>query len=188
MEITLLRHGKPIIPSLNKLSAFTFYEWVREYNLSGLYPSSKPTLKASSFAKECNVIVCSDLPRSIESAKALNAGDVILSDAIFNEVGLPVAKWQTLKLSPKVWAVTFRVLWLLGYSRNTESFKEAKARAIEAVKKLIEIAHEYERVLVVGHGVFNRILANELRKSGWSGPKCPGTKHWSMGVYECKKT
>ena len=188
MEITLLRHGKPIIPSLNKLSASSFDEWVREYNLSGLCSSSKPTMKAFSCAKKCNVIVCSDLPRSIESAKALNAGDVFLSNAIFNEASLPVAKWHTLKLSPKVWAVTFRVLWLLGYSRNSESFKEAKERAIEAVKKLTEIAHEYDSVLFVGHGVYNRILANELRRSGWSGPKNPGSKHWSMGVYECKKT
>lgn len=187
MEITLLRHGKPIIPSLNKLSASSFDEWVREYDLSGLCSSSKPTMKAFGCAKKCNVIVCSDLPRSIESAKALNSGDVFLSNAIFNEAGLPVAKWHTLKLSPKVWAVTFRVLWLLGYSRNSESFKEAKERAIEAVEKLTEIAYEYDSVLFVGHGVYNRILANELRRSGWSGPKNPGSKYWSMGVYECKK-
>ena len=188
MEITLLRHGKPIIPSLKKLSASAFYEWVQEYNTSGLSPSSKPTTEAFSCANECNAIVCSDLPRSIESAKALNAGDIVLSNAIFNEAGLPAANWHTLKLSPKIWAVTFRVLWLLGYSRNSESFRESKARAIEAVKKLTEIAHEYESVLFVGHGVYNRILANELRRSGWSGPKNPGSKHWSMGVYECKKT
>ena len=50
------------------------------------------------------------------------------------------------------------------------------------------MAREHERVLFVGHGVYNRILANELRKSGWLGPKNPGSKHWSFGVYEWKKT
>ncbi|MEE9492610.1 MAG: phosphoglycerate mutase family protein [Gammaproteobacteria bacterium] len=183
MKITLLRHGKPVIPSLNKLCAAAFYEWVQEYNTSGLCSSSKPTTQAFSCAKECNAIVCSNLPRSIESAKALNAGNIVLSNAIFNEAGLPIANWHTLKLSPKIWAVTFRMLWLLGYSRNSESFKETKTRAIEAVKILTELAHEYGSVLFVGHGVYNRILANELRRSGWSGPKNPGSKHWSMGVY-----
>lgn len=187
MKITLLRHGKPIISSLQKINAFEFLEWVQEYNASGLCPSSKPTIQAFTCARECNAIVCSDLSRSIESARALNAGDVVLSHAMFNEAGLPVANWYRLKFSPKIWAITFRVLWLLGYSRNSESFKEAKRRAREAVRKLMELANEYESVLFVGHGIYNRMLANELRKLGWSGPKNPGSKHWSIGVYEYQK-
>ena len=164
MQITLLRHGKPTVPSLEKLSASEFYIWAQEYNASGLCPSSKPTAEAMSYANACNAVVCSDLPRSIESAKALKAGNVVLSDAIFNEAGLPVANWRTLKLSPKIWAATFRALWLLGYSRNTESFKEAKARAAEAVRRLTEIAYEHERVLFVGHGVYNRVLGAPVLK------------------------
>ena len=107
MEITLLRHGKPNSPSLDKLSVSAFCEWVMEYNASGLCPSSKPTMKAFRYAQACNAIVCSELPRSIESAKVLNAGSVVLSSSIFNEAGLPMANWHTIKLSPKIWAVTF---------------------------------------------------------------------------------
>jgi len=184
MKIVILRHGKPVIPSLKKLSASAFSEWVNEYNTAGLSPTSKPTEHAKKFANECNAIVCSKLPRSIESAKAFNKKNIVLSDSIFNEAGLPVANWQAMKLSPKIWAVTFRVLWLLGYSRSSESFKEAKLRASKAVEKLSEIALEYESVLFVGHGVYNRILANELRRRGWFGPKNPGHNHWDFSVYE----
>jgi len=184
MEIVLLRHGKPNIPSLSKLSASAFCEWVKDYNASGLSVSSKPTNKALVRTSDCNVIICSNLPRSIESGKALNAGKIILSDSIFNEAGLPSTSWQKLKLSPKFWAVFFRVLWLLGFSRNSESFKEAKTRATEAVKILVKLANEHEKVMFVGHGVYNRILANELRKNGWQGPKNPGSKHWSSEVYK----
>ncbi len=183
MEIILLRHGKPDIPSLNKLSASAFCEWVRDYNASGLSMSSKPTHGAESCASDCNAIVCSNLPRSIESGNALNTEKVVLSDSIFNEAGMPSANWRRLKLSPKVWAVFFRILWLLGYSLNSESFKEAKTRAVEAVKILTELANEHGKVVFVGHGVYNRILANELRKNGWVGLKNPGSKHWSYGVY-----
>lgn len=184
MKIIILRHGKPVIPSLRKLSASAFSEWVNEYNAAGLSPTSKPTEHAKIHANDCNAIVCSELPRSIESAKAFNNKSIVLSDSIFNEAGLPGANWQVMKLSPKTWAVTFRVLWLLGYSRSSESFKEAKSRATEAVEKLTEIAQEYESVLFVGHGVFNRILANELRRRGWFGPKNPGANHWAFAVYE----
>jgi len=184
MEITLLRHGEPDIPSLNKLSASAFYEWIRDYNDSGLSMTSEPTHEALTCASDCNAIVCSNLRRSIESANALNAEKVVLSDLIFNEAGLPSANWRRLKLSPKLWAVFFRVLWLFGYSRNSESFKEAKTRAVEAVKILEDLANEYEKVVFVGHGVYNRILANELRRNGWAGSKNPGSKHWSFGVYK----
>ncbi|MEJ1356949.1 MAG: histidine phosphatase family protein [Candidatus Sedimenticola sp. (ex Thyasira tokunagai)] len=184
MKIVILRHGKPVIPSLKKLSASSFSKWVSEYNASGLCSTSKPTEQAQYCANECNAIVCSELPRSIESAKKLKNGRIVLSDSIFNEAGLPTANWQAIKLSPKIWAVAFRILWLLGYSKSSESFREAKLRASEAVERLIEIALESESVVFVGHGVYNRILANELRSRGWSGPKNPGSKYWAFGVYE----
>lgn len=184
MEITLLRHGKPDIPSLKKLSASAFREWTQDYNASTLSMSSKPTHEALVYTSDCKAIVCSMLPRSIDSANALNAEKVVLSDSIFNEAGLPSGNGHWLKLSPRFWAVFFRVLWLLGYSRNSESFKKAKTRAVEAVKILTELANEHDKVIFVGHGVYNRILANELRKTGWDGPKNPGSKHWSYGVYK----
>ena len=186
MKIILLRHGKPVAPILEKISATAFRQWVVEYNAAGLSPSSIPASNVLNHAQACNVIVCSNLPRSIESAKALNTGNVVFSSSIFNEAGLPTTDGYKLKLSPKVWAVMLRVAWFFGYSKNSESFAEAKKRAVEAVQKLTEIAREHDSVLFVGHGVFNRILANELRRSGWSGPNNPGSKHWSMAVYECE--
>ncbi|MEZ5536946.1 MAG: histidine phosphatase family protein [Thiolinea sp.] len=101
-----------------------------------------------------------------------------------NEAGLPAADWKIIKLSPKIWSVLFRILWLSGYPKNSESFKAAKSRASDAAEKLTEIAQQHDSVLFVGHGVFNRILANELRRQGWSGPKNPGSVHWAFGVYE----
>jgi len=186
MKIILLRHGRPIIPSLEWLNSISFKQWVHEYNASGLDPSSTPESKAFKDTLEYQAIVCSKLPRSIESAHILGKERIVLTHEVFNEAGLPIADWHILKLSPKIWAVFFRVLWLFGYSNNSESFNEAKIRAKDAVKKLIDIADKYESVLLVGHGVYNRILANELRYLGWSGPKNPGSKYWDTGTYVYK--
>jgi len=184
MEIIILRHGKPNIPPLTRISPFAFTKWVNSYNASGLCSSSKPTLEAIEIANKSKVVVCSELPRSIQSATALNVKEITLKSQLFNEAGLPISSLKYPWLSPKVWAVIFRTLWLLGYSNNSESFKEAKVRAAKAAKKLIELAELESCVLFVGHGVYNRMIANELNASGWSGPKSPGTKHWSYGVYK----
>jgi len=186
MEIIILRHGKPIIPSSKKISPFLFSEWLSSYNISGLCLSSKPTEEAIQIAKRCKAVVCSELPRSIESAKALELKNITLKSSLFNEAGLPVSSLKFPWLSPKAWAVIFRILWFFGYSRNSESFTTAKARASEAANMLKEMAETYSVVLFVGHGVYNRLVANELTASGWLGPKSPGSKHWSFGVYRNK--
>ena len=183
-KIILIRHGKPRIPSLNKLCPLMFSNWVNSYNTSGLCPDSPPTDEAIKIAHKCNAIVCSELPRSMESAKALKLDKITLSSSVFNEAGLPVSSWRFPRLSPKVWAVFFRILWLFGYSQNSESFKEAKTRAEEAANQLKMLADNDSPVLFVGHGVFNRLVANELNATGWSGPKNPSTKYWSYGVYK----
>ena len=170
------------------MSPLLFSDWVNSYNAAGLCTTSSPTNEVIKIASKCNALVCSELPRSIDSAKALQAKDITLSSAIFNEAGLPVSCWKFPALSPKAWAVFFRILWFFGYSRNSESFKEAKTRAREAANILKKLAEENSSVLFVGHGVYNRLIANELNATGWSGPKNPGTKYWSYAVYKNKST
>lgn len=184
MEIILLRHGKPNIPSLNKIKAFAFKDWIDSYNAAGLNQQSIPTEKALIIANKCKVVVCSELPRSKESAAALKIKKITLSHSQFNEAGLPSANWNSLKLSPAIWAIIFRILWLFGYSNNSESYKEANTRAKKSAQKLIALAQEHERVLFIGHGIYNKLLSKQLRLLGWSGPANPGTKHWSFGTYK----
>lgn len=74
MEIIILRHGKPDIPSLTRISPFPFSEWINSYNASGLSSSSKPTLEAIEIARKSKVVVCSDLSRSIQSGISLKGG------------------------------------------------------------------------------------------------------------------
>ena len=186
MEIILIRHGKPNMPSLNKIKAFSFKDWIDSYNSSGLNQGSKPTENALSIANKCNAVVCSDLLRSKKSAEALKIKNITFAHSKFNEAGLPSANWSGLKLSPTTWAVIFRILWLFGYSNNSESYKEAKLRAKDSAQILIELAKEHKSVLFVGHGIYNKLLSKQLKLLGWSGPSNPGSKHWSFGIYENK--
>ena len=72
---------------------------------------------------ECGAII--SLQRSIDSAKLINQEKFIIADALFVEIGLPSTDGNWIKLYPDIWALCFRILWLLGYANNSESFKEA---------------------------------------------------------------
>ncbi len=187
MEIILLRHGKPVIPAVNKITPFALTYWIKAYNNAILSPESKPSLATLTRISQCHAIVCSELPRSIESASVLNINNITLTDAQFNEAGLPHSNWRIIKLSPIIWVIIFRLLWLFGYSRNSESYKEAKQRAAGSAKTLIKLAKEHKSVLFIGHGIYNKLLAQELRNLGWSGPRNPGSKYWEYGIYKIRK-
>lgn len=172
------------MPEHEKMIGNEFHKWIESYNLSGIDPSCQPTFEAAEIAKSCDVVVCSDLARSIVSAKALEINEINTIEPLFREMGLPYGNVPFMKLRPEIWAVLFRVLWLFGYSSNSESIKEARTRAENAANKLRGLAVSNESVLFVGHGFVNRFIAKELLASGWKGPKSPGKSYWEFGVYE----
>lgn len=85
MEIILLRHGRPVFPSFNKITPASFIDWVTIYNRSGLCFTAKPTDEALYISSQRKAVVCSELPRSIASAKALKINEVILTFGDFSD-------------------------------------------------------------------------------------------------------
>lgn len=153
------------------------------YDSAGIEEVHTPPRELVSIAQSCRAVVCSDLPRSVQSAEALGVNRIHLSDAMFRECGLPYAQWPLLKLSPYLWVGIFRALWFMGYSANSESFAAARRRAENCADKLREIADEYEDVLFMGHFLFNRFVARHLRRNGWNGPASPGRRYWEFAEY-----
>jgi len=188
MKIVLLRHGKPDIPNLGKLKASEFHRWIEAYNSAPLDTELKPSLKLIEIANQCNIIVCSDLPRSIESAKILGVEDIHCIDAIYREFELPYArelpKHGSPKLSPAVWSILFRVFWFMGYAPNCESLSSARQRASSAAHLLHNKAVKNKTVLFVGHSLLNSFIAKTLLAKGWRGTTSIFSKHWEFSVFE----
>ena len=191
MKIVLLRHGEPKINLSDmlkmKCSAVELQPLIRDYTNSGLNSRNKPTADAINMSKTCRAIVCSNLLRSIESAKALGVSRIDLMDSVFSESDLPHAQWRYPKLSLFTWLIFFRVLWFLGYSNNGEPISIARQRAEIGFALLKQMAGEHGSVMFIGHGIINRLLAKKLRSNGWKGPKNPGNNYWEYGVYEYSK-
>ena len=183
MQIVLLRHGMSEIYTDHKMSAHEYGRWVREYNRAGIDLSFAPPVDAVDMAQQCDFVVCSDLPRSLESARALGIRHIDVTDSLFREFEIPYAHRPWPKLSASSWTVLFRLLWLLGYSRNSETFAEAKGRARLCMSRLLEYAQQSGTVLFVGHGSLLWYLDSLLRQSGWQSESLSPRRHWQYGHY-----
>lgn len=182
LEIVLLRHGRPRVET-GRLSAAGFRRWVAAYDGAGLDPASPPPPDALAQAGRQAYVVCSDLARSTESAAALGLAAIDLQGPQFRELGLPGAAWRYPRLPPAAWAVLFRLLWRAGYAGGAETYVEALARSRRCAEQLAGLAARHGRVLLVGHGALNWLLARQLKDMGWHGPRRPPGRHWAFAVY-----
>ena len=181
MRITLIRHGKPLFELKGKARAKEIKDIISKYDMAGIV--GEPSEKTKEKVQQYNVAVCSDLFRSIDSAKKLGVNEIYLKDSIFREVDLPHFNNGSLKMSINSWIALYRFMCLFGFSKNGESLSIAKKRAKIAAIKLIEIANNYESVLLVGHGFTNYFIAKELLARKWKGPQHPGRYYWEYGEY-----
>jgi broad specificity phosphatase PhoE len=182
-KIILLRHGEVDVKDNNKISANEFGQWIIKYNNSNIKFECLSKNEIKSLFDKSNIIICSNLKRSIQSAELFNKIPFEIND-IFKEAKLPYSNWTKLKLSPKIWLIIFRILWLFGYYKNSESLQETKQRAKIATQKLLELSKNNDTILLVGHGVFNRFIKKELIRNQWKQTKKSGNKNWDYGIFE----
>lgn len=184
MKIILLRHGRPDFDIPKWMTSREIANAIRHYDMAGIATNSLPPQKAIDMANGVNALVCSHLLRSLQSAQKLTSHPIDLSDTLFREASLPSNNGSFLKLPPMAWFTIFRILWLLGYTKKGESISVTRQRAKQASKKLVEIAQLHQQVLLVGHGVFNQLIAKELHKAGWKASKKSPRKHWQYTTYK----
>ncbi len=182
-KIILLRHGEVDIENYKNISANQFGKWVTAYNNSNIKPEFQSKDEVKKLLEKADVLICSNLKRSVQSLEVFDKIPFETND-IFNEAQLPFSNWKLLKLNPKIWLIIFRLLWFFGYSRNSESFKEAKQRAKSAAERLVELSKQNKTVILVGHGIINKLIQKELVALKWIESKKLQNKNWCYGVFE----
>ena len=162
-QIILLRHAKVIIDN-PKIYSNQMGEFVDRYN-SAPIENAEPSSRVKELVGSADIVVTSKLSRTVQTLSLFNK-EPNLSSEIFNEAQLPYSNRRFIKLPAKVLAPIFRVLWLFGYKNHSESFAEAKHRAELGADMLIEFSKENKSVLLVGHGIMNRLIVKALVKRG----------------------
>lgn len=184
MKIFLMRHGKPKLPHFSKLRAAEMQEWIAAYNAAGICESHSPDRNTLLLAQKCQFVVCSDRPRSTTSAQRLMLKEIHHISEDFREAGLPYCSIPLFRLSPNVWAVLFRLMWFLGFSKNSESIHAFKSRAQQCSSQLEDAAQGHSDVLFVGHAFMNRFIAKYLGANGWVETTVGHSQYWSTAVFE----
>jgi len=186
MEIILMRHGKPAFTGSAKVTSREMSNWIAEYDLSDT-GEDIPLESSKSLAFSASRIISSPLPRALSSLRALGLEPDVI-DKVFREAGLPVFHMPGFRFSPTVWAAFFRVMWLCGISHNVERVGIAKRRAIQAADILVAFAKGCDGpVLLMGHGVMNRLIARELRSLGFKEYCCQGNGYWNASIYRLQQ-
>ncbi|MEN8135120.1 MAG: histidine phosphatase family protein [Thermodesulfobacteriota bacterium] len=152
-------------------------------NRNGLASHAQPPPELFARIEDYKSIVCSDLPRSIESADLLSLNKNRIIDKLFREAELPAWNHSGIRLPPVLWTAFLRTLWFTGYSSGCASMAETKSRAAQAAQALSEMAEKNRSVIFVGHGFLNRYIAKELLADGWCGPSSPLSGYWSLSNY-----
>jgi broad specificity phosphatase PhoE len=185
LEIRLVRHGLSAHqPPPGRVTAGEFHQWLDVYNHTGLSPTSYPPPNIVAAVSEFRVVVCSDLPRSIESAGRLLPEVDPHTSPLFREAGRPLAFNGKLRLSLSMWDHISVALWRNGVVSGDESIAAARKRAKAAAQVLVRFSEEAGRVLCVAHGTFNALVAIELKALGWEGPDRVSDMHWEGATYQ----
>ena len=179
-EIILMRHGKPDIGPIDKVSARDMKQWIKQYDLAGIVDEPIPET-SQALARKADVIVSSTAPRALASVAALGLSPSLI-DAVFCEARLPHGQWTQPRLSPFTWAFIYRMAWLCGFSAQVESARNAGLRADQAAQQLQTLAGDKD-VLLMGHGFMNRMIAKRLVRAGWARQDSSDSRYWRASRY-----
>lgn len=185
-HIHLVRHGKPDFWATRDLKSWVtgkeLSELWQEYTESGILLDSVPSVELLKHSQSIPFVCSSDLKRAIESAHKLSLNGRLHMDPLFREAEIPHGFWPKLKLPLWGWSTITRILWLIGYSRNCESFVEFRRRSHDAAAWLVERTNEHGEVMLVAHGWFNAAIFYHLKRKGWQADSGFQRRHWGWNM------
>ena len=184
MRIVLVRHGKPSAVSVAPIAGHDIGRWVRHYNDAGITRELAPPVVVCDLASSAGCVVVSTLRRARESAAWLAASKDVRVDPELREAALPESLATSIRLPPGAWVVLARVAWWLNWSESDETIAMTRLRAGRVADRLGALAAEHGSVMAIGHGMFNRFVARELRRRGWRGPTVLPRVYWSVAQFD----
>jgi broad specificity phosphatase PhoE len=184
MRVVLIRHGKPGAVDAAPIRGHDIGRWVRQYDDAGITNELPPPAVACELVSSAGCVLVSHLPRARQSAAWLAASKEVRVDPELREAALPVSLASSIRLSPEVWVVVARVAWWFNWRTSDETIAMARQRASRMADRLAALALEHGSVVAVGHGMFNQLVASELRRRGWRGPRVLPRGYWSVAQFE----
>jgi broad specificity phosphatase PhoE len=190
-NIYLARHGPSALVPRGWLSAAQFRQHLHDYDAAGLMEAARVPDRLIEVATRSDLIIHSPLLRATQTVGLIDAASESSrprrSWAELVEAAQPAPDIRGLRLPLAGWDGLTRILWLLGLSGTVEPRQGAVTRARTVADRLAALSSsregEYRTILVVGHGFQNVLIARELRRRGWQGPRLPSLRHGQPTAY-----
>ncbi|QWH59936.1 histidine phosphatase family protein [Bacillus mycoides] len=184
MRISFIRHGR-LDSTIEPMTIISFREWMKQYDLGTTVKETPIPIETIEAIESAKLVVTSDQRRAVQSAAELLDSLSFVQNPLFREAEVPTSfyapKW--LKCKPNVWMFIGRTRWIVGYSKEVESYKEVRERARQAANMLHRYALVHGDIALVGHSYFNVMIGTELRAMGWSGSPIFHRKPWGCTTY-----
>lgn len=186
-RIITARHGRPDLSRDVRITAREYGNWWAQYDMSGLHPDEHPPESLLEVASSATHIICSTLPRAIETAeKIVDEGRIVPQDSLFVEAPLPPPPIPLIRLRPGTWGVVSRTFWIFGYAPNGAEGHFAAWRRVKMIAdRLIDLSAEGD-VVLCAHGYLNWMIDRHMQKKRrWQKVAHEGANHyWSWRAYE----
>jgi broad specificity phosphatase PhoE len=179
-RILLIRHGRSAhVQNAGWFDAAGFERWRADADTAGILSTDAPPPALVATVAGADALVSSDLPRAIESAERLAPHQHVERLPLLRESVLRVPALPGLRLPIPAWDALTHAHWGTRILRGTDASGVELKRAADAAAWLQELTARAPTVAVVTHGVFRRLVAAQLERSGWSPPPSRSYAHWS---------
>jgi broad specificity phosphatase PhoE len=170
MVVTLLRHYK------------VDYTWKRRYTPEGFrtawreYDQADVIDQHEQVADFQNVII-SNLKRTLQTLEFIRKGNDYQRTSLLDEVPLGPFTDREKRYSVHLLNVRGRVQWLFNSGKQPEKREKSTQRARTFIDEYLK---ENQNYLIIGHGLFLRVLSYEMLKRGFRGKRII---HFDNGRY-----
>lgn len=183
-HVTLVRHARSAHVHAGWIDGHGFRAWREAYEAAGIHADERAPAALAALAARADLLVASDAPRAVASARLLAPGREIVVSPLLRELDLEAVDLGGLRLPLLAWALAVGLRTLhLSLRRRYPSAPEA-ARLREAASWLGELAGSHPRIVVLTHASFRKHLALRLRRAGWQAePGRRTLRPWSAWAF-----
>jgi hypothetical protein len=189
VRLALVRHGRSAHVHRGWIDRGGFDAWREAYEAAGLHGSEQAPADLVRLAADATLVVASDAPRAVESARLLAPGREITLSPLLRELALPGPDLRRLRLPLAGWALAVGARNLLQTLRSRYPPPSELPRIAEAADWLADLAAHQPFVVAVTHGAMRQQLALHLVRRGWQPHgRRRSLHHWSAWLFRLPAT
>ncbi|MCE9593008.1 MAG: hypothetical protein K8S98_02340 [Planctomycetes bacterium] len=182
-RIALVRHARSSHVHTGWVDAAGFGAWREAYEAAGIREGERAPDGLAELAARADLVLSSDAPRAVASARLLAPGREIVVSPLLRELELEGPRLGGLRLPLTAWAVAVGGRGLLRTLLRRPPSAAESARLDEAEAWLEELGARHVLIVVVTHASFRRVLSNRLVRAAWHLESGRALEPWSTWIH-----